>query len=200
MQARSFTESARRAQIVAAAIDTIAEEGYARASFAKIAKRAGLSSTGLISYHFASKDELVQQLVMKVYTEMREFMTERMGNLSTASAALRAYIEGNIEFAAAHSTEMKAMLEVFVNGGIDYDEDSERDVVSPLEEILRWGQQAGEFRDFNLRVMATSIQRSVEGPNFVLVGEAGLSLDDYAAELVTLFDLATRTEGGSRNE
>lgn len=200
MQARSFTESARRAQIVAAAIDTIAEEGYARASFAKIAKRAGLSSTGLISYHFASKDELVQQLVMKVYTEMREFMTERMGNLSTASAALRAYIEGNIEFAAAHSTEMKAMLEVFVNGGIDYDEDSERDVVSPLEEILRWGQQTGEFRDFNLRVMATSIQRSVEGPNFVLVGEAGLSLDDYAAELVTLFDLATRTEGGSRNE
>lgn len=200
MQARSFTESARRAQIVAAAIDTIAEEGYARASFAKIAKRAGLSSTGLISYHFASKDELVQQLVMKVYTEMREFMTERMGNLSTASAALRAYIEGNIEFAAAHSTEMKAMLEVFVNGGIDYDEDSERDVVSPLEEILRWGQQAGEFRDFNLRVMATSIQRSVEGPNFVLVGEAGLSLDDYAAELVTLFELATRTEGGSRNE
>ena len=127
-------------------------------------------------------------------------MTERLDGASTASAALRAYIEGNIQFAAAHSTEMKAMLEVFVNGGIDYDEAAERDVVSPLEEILRWGQQAGEFRDFTLRVMATSIQRSVEGPNFVLVGEAGLSLDEYAAELVTLFTLATRAEGGNNNE
>ena len=37
------------------AITTIAELGYASASFARIAKRAGLSSTGLISYHFANR-------------------------------------------------------------------------------------------------------------------------------------------------
>jgi TetR/AcrR family fatty acid metabolism transcriptional regulator len=43
---RTFTESARRAQIVQAAIETIAEVGYARASYARIAEHAGLSSTG----------------------------------------------------------------------------------------------------------------------------------------------------------
>jgi len=35
--ARTFTETARRAQIVQAAIETIAELGYARASYAQIA-------------------------------------------------------------------------------------------------------------------------------------------------------------------
>src|SRR6202453_4771003 len=47
---RTFIETARRAQIVAAAIDTIAELGYAQASFARIADRVGISR-GLISYH-----------------------------------------------------------------------------------------------------------------------------------------------------
>jgi AcrR family transcriptional regulator len=44
---RTVTETARRAQIVRAAIDTIAQLGYRNASFAQIARRAGLSSTGL---------------------------------------------------------------------------------------------------------------------------------------------------------
>ena len=50
-----FTEHARRAQIVGAAVETIADLGYGQASFAQIARRAGPSSTGLISYHFAHK-------------------------------------------------------------------------------------------------------------------------------------------------
>ena len=41
----TVTASARRAQIVTAAIDTIAELGYGNASLARIAKRAGISST-----------------------------------------------------------------------------------------------------------------------------------------------------------
>src|SRR5690349_11588172 len=49
---RTFVETARRAQIVDAAIDVLAEHGYPNTSFAKIAARAGLSSTGMISHHF----------------------------------------------------------------------------------------------------------------------------------------------------
>jgi AcrR family transcriptional regulator len=63
MQARTFTESARRAQIVTAAIEVIAEVGYAKASFSRIAKQAALSSTGMISYHFAGKDDLLTACV-----------------------------------------------------------------------------------------------------------------------------------------
>ncbi|TDC06099.1 TetR/AcrR family transcriptional regulator [Nonomuraea longispora] len=191
---RTFTESARRAQIVAATIETIAELGYARASFAQIAKRAGLSSTGLISYHFASKNELVKQAVIQIYGEITAFMTERLADQPTATEALRAYIEGNVEFSGAHRVEMKALLDIFINGGIDYGEPKERAALSPVEQILHWGQQTGEFREFDVQVMATSLQRSVEGPNFLLAGDTALDLRAYARELVSLFERATRAD------
>lgn len=194
MQARdrTFTESARRDQIVAAAVETIAELGYAKASFSQIAKRAGLSSTGLISYHFANKKDLVEQVVVSLYRRIHEFMAERVDDQPNARAALRAYIEATITFAGAHRVQMKALLDIFSSGALDYDASAERTAVSPLEQILTWGQDTGEFRRFDVRVMATSIQRSVEGPTFLLAADSQLDLTSYTSELVTLFDLGTR--------
>ncbi|WP_207899058.1 TetR/AcrR family transcriptional regulator [Amycolatopsis pittospori] len=191
-KAKSFTESARRAQIVAAAIETIAELGYGRASFAQIAKQAKLSSTGLISYHFANKEELVRTILEDVFGEIGAFMAERMSSPESASAALRTYIEANLEFAAAQPIRMRALLAIFVGGALDYDPASEQRALEPVERILRWGQESGEFREFDVRVMATTIRRSVEGPVFLLAGPSELDLTAYAEELVTLFDLATR--------
>ncbi|MEO6081907.1 MAG: TetR family transcriptional regulator [Umezawaea sp.] len=195
---RTFTEAARRAQIVAAAIETIAELGYRRASFAQIAKRAGLTSTGLISYHFAGKGDLLKQVVEQIYGEIGEFLTERVASQATASAALRAYIEGNVEFAGKHRPQMKTLLDIFVNGALDYDTEAEQTAVSPVERILRWGQETEEFRAFDVRVIATSIQRSVEGPTFLLASDPDLDLQSYSRELVTLFELATHRRPASR--
>lgn len=189
---RTFTETARRAQIVEAAIETIAEMGYARASFAQIAKRAGLSSTGLISYHFAGKDELIAQVVTAVYTTMTQFMRQRMEQQSTATGALQTYIRANVAFIASHRTQMKALLDIFLNGGIHYDATTELAVTSPVEQILHWGQESGDFRAFDTRVMASVIQRAVDGLPFLLETAPDLDLDAYAREVVTLFDLATR--------
>jgi AcrR family transcriptional regulator len=58
---RTFIETARRAQIMAAAIDTIAELGYGQASLARIAQRAG-TSKGVICYHFVGNDDLAPHL------------------------------------------------------------------------------------------------------------------------------------------
>lgn len=189
---RTFTETARRAQIVAAAIETIADVGYARASFAQIAKRAGLSSTGLISYHFAGKDELIAQIVAETYTAIEQFMTRRMEHQSTAAGALQTYIRANVEFIGTHRTQMKALLDIFLNGGIHYDATTEQAVVSPVEGILRRGQASGEFREFDVRVMAAVIQRSIDGLPLLLASLPDLDVDAYGREVVTLFDLATR--------
>jgi AcrR family transcriptional regulator len=189
---RTFTEAARRAQIVAAAIDTIAELGYGRASFAQIARRAGLSSTGLISYYFAGKDELMGEVVTDVVTAIGAFMADRMRGASAAGEALETYIRANVEFVAGHRRQMKALLEIFLNGGMPYDSGTELVVLTPVEEILRGGQQAGEFRGFDARVMAAVIQRAIDGVPFLLEAHPDIDLDAYAAELVTLFSLATR--------
>jgi AcrR family transcriptional regulator len=189
---QTFTETARRAQIVEAAIDTIAEVGYAHASFARIAKRAGLSSTGLISYHFASKDELIEQVVTTIFHMIEQFMAQRMEQQSSAADALRTYIQANAAFIGAHRTQMKTLLDIFMHGGLHYDETTERTVVSPIEEILRWGQASGEFRAFDTRVLAVVIQRAVDGLPFLLATYPDLDVDAYAREVVTLFELATQ--------
>jgi AcrR family transcriptional regulator len=189
---RTFTETARRAQIVQAAIATIAEVGYRNASYAQIAKRAGLSSTGLISYHFGTRDELIQQVVEEIVGAIGAHMAERLTAVPNASAALRTYIEGNVEFIGAHRQQMKALLEIFVNGGFDYGAAAEQAVLSPIEGILRQGQRAGEFRPFDTKVMASLVQRAVDGLPFMLATEPGLDVPSYGAEVATVFDLATK--------
>ena len=94
----TLTEQARRAQIIAAAIETIAELGYTRASFAQIAKRAGLSSTGLISYHFTTKKDLDWEIVKEIFGRLTHHMSEAMADVPNPQAALVAYIEGLIGF------------------------------------------------------------------------------------------------------
>jgi predicted regulator of Ras-like GTPase activity (Roadblock/LC7/MglB family) len=65
-------------------------------------------------------------------------------------------------------------------------------VVSPVEDILRRGQDGGEFRMFDTRVMAAVIQRAVDGLPFLLATHPDIDVDAYAREVVTLFELATR--------
>ena len=189
---RTFTEGARRAQIVQAAIEVLAEAGYRGATFARIARQAGLTSNGLISYHFAGRDELIGEVAGKVIGDIAAFMTQRMAGVTGPAAALRAYIEGNAEFTAAHRAEMKALLEIFRSGGLPHGTGTERAVLSPLEEILRAGQHSGEFRAFDPTVMATMIQRAVDGLPFLLAAQPDLDVPAYAAEVVTTFELATR--------
>lgn len=196
--ARTFTEQARRAQIVAAAIETIADLGYGQASFARIARRAGLSSTGLISYHFAGKSDLMAQVAEDTFAAIGAHMADRMAGAATAAVALETYIRASVEFVAGHRRQMKALLEIFTNGGIRHDPGTELVVLSPVEEILRGGQKAGEFRDFDPQVMAAVIQRAIGGLPFLLDTRPDIDLDAYAAELVTTFTLATRHAPGEQ--
>jgi AcrR family transcriptional regulator len=196
---RSVTGQARRAQIVAATIETIAEHGFPQASFARIAERAGLSSTRLISYHFAGKDDLIRAVVADGYRAMGEFMARRMADQPDARSRLRAYLTGVVEFIATHPAQMRALMAIFLefhpaDGPGSYDSGTERGVLGHLEEILRAGQRAGEFRAFDTFVMASTVQRAVDGLPFLLRTRPDLDLAAYADELVTLFDRATRSE------
>ena len=53
---------ARRAEIVRAARDSFAENGYAKASLRDIADRVGITHTGLV-HHFRNKDELLAEVL-----------------------------------------------------------------------------------------------------------------------------------------
>lgn len=188
---RTFTEDARRAQIIAAATETIAELGFRQASFAQIARRAGLSSTGLISYHFAGKAELMQEVASHVIGLITADMTERMRPVASPAQALETYVRASVGFIATHRREMKALLEILLNGALDYGPDAELVTLTPVAEILRAGQAAGEFREFDPRVLATVIQRSIDAVPLLLETYPDIDLAGYADELVTTMRLAT---------
>jgi AcrR family transcriptional regulator len=193
---RSFIATARRAQIIAATIETIAEFGYGQASFGRIAERAGLSSTRLISYHFAGKQELIAQTVDEVVGEIGAFVGARMADQTSVAGALRAYIEANVEYVAGHRAEMKALLGIFLSGALPASpvaaESGPAVAVAHLEELLRAGQRSGEFRAFDVTVIATSIQRTIEGVPMLAESHPDLDFTACARELATMFDLATR--------
>ena len=56
------TDLARRAQIAQCAAEAIAEVGYADASMAEIARRAGVAKS-VVSYHFSDKAELMGEVL-----------------------------------------------------------------------------------------------------------------------------------------
>lgn len=191
----TVTEQVRRTQIVAAAIDTIAALGYGKASFAQIAKRAELSSTGLISYHFKTRKNLDAAVIADIFDRLSRHMGEAMERASDPRSALVAYIEGLIGFMKVDPHALQALMSIVLHGAFDYDADAERDATSGITDILRWGQAEGVFRDFDVKVMATTIQRALDGIPLAQMADPGLDLDTYARELIELFTLATRKQG-----
>jgi TetR/AcrR family transcriptional regulator, fatty acid metabolism regulator protein len=57
-------------------VPTIAEAGYAGASFARIAGNLGISR-GLISYHFTGKDDLIKQVVHQAAEQAKAYIRPR---------------------------------------------------------------------------------------------------------------------------
>ena len=193
----TFTEAARRAQIIECAIETIATLGYAQASLAQIAKQAGISK-GVITYYFSSKEELLEQVVTEIYTAAVQAVAPQIAAQPTAQLRLQVYIRSAVDYIGAHRTRMVALLEIALNfrtadGKLRY-RGTEEWVLTALEALLRQGQEEGEFRAFDLRVMAVTIRQAIDAVAPLLAAHPTLDTDSYAQELVTLFDRATRKE------
>lgn len=195
----SFIEKARRAQIVACAIETIAEVGYAQASIGQIAKRANVSK-GVISYHFASKDELLEQVVTEYYIANESFMQPILCDEASPKNRLKKYIEANLEFIADHRKMVFAVVEIVTGmrtkeGKPRFSADTDEDVFQPIEAILHAGAKEGSFREFtplSSRIMALAIRHAIDGFSLELMRNPDLDVKAYVQELITIFDHATR--------
>lgn len=200
---RSFIEKARRAQIIEAAVETIAVRGFAKASLAQIAARAGISK-GVISYHFAGKSELMERLVEQIYEQIGAFLAPRLAQQPDGTAWLRVYIESLAEYMQDHRTQLAALAEVFTHfrtddGELRYGIASSEALFAGLEEVFRAAQERGEFRAFDVRVMAVSLQAGVDNMFAYWSVHPDLDLAAYARELAELFAHATRADGSPQH-
>ncbi|PAD74676.1 TetR/AcrR family transcriptional regulator [Paenibacillus campinasensis] len=195
----SFIEKARRAQIVKCAIETIAEVGYTQASLGEIAKRAKISK-GVISYHFASKDELLEQICIEYYIAWQSYISPRLEAQKSPKEMLRVYIESNLAFVAENRQHFFAVLElvsknITAGGELQLSADHDEAVLVPIENILAQGVQEGLFRKFtksSARVMALTIRNAIDGFTMELIRKPHLDVQEYTRELVTIFDISTK--------
>jgi AcrR family transcriptional regulator len=194
---RSFVSNARRAQIVEAAIETVADVGYANASLARIAVRLGISK-GVISYHFSGKDDLIAEIVRQVLQRARAYMQPRIEAQTTGPEILRAYIESNLEFMRDNPNQLSAVVEIVraTIAGAKSPFTGNRDgAVHILAELLARFQAAGDFRaDFDPNAMAIAIRAVIDAAPGRLADPA-FDIDRYAREAVTVFHRGTCVTG-----
>lgn len=193
---QTFTEHQRRAQLVAAAIEVIAERGYVNASLSAVAERAG-TSKGVLLYHFAGKDDLVSTVVADVIATAHETLGPAIRDAGGPRERLRAYISERIGFLATHATAMRALLDIAItgrtpDGGQIHSEVSPEPAVTDIEALLAAGQAEGVFRDFAPRPMALAISQAIDGVLLQLATRPDLELDLWAREIAATFDIATR--------
>src|SRR5690606_37569600 len=161
-----------------------------------IAKHAGISK-GVISYHFAGKDELLHEVVVQVYTKVAEAVAPAIGAQSDAVGALRTHITAVAGYMREHRTELLALSSIFLGargseGEPRYGITGNEELYQGLEYIFRWGQEEGVFRDFDRRVMAVTFQAAVDAMFGYWVAYPEHDLEGHARELADLFENASR--------
>ncbi|MEV6244158.1 TetR family transcriptional regulator [Lentzea sp. NPDC051838] len=193
---KSFIEDARRGQIVAATIETIAEIGYAKASFVQIAQRAGISP-GLITYHFAKREELMKQVMQTVHDSMDRALSARAEGAESYCAAIRHLIEGFVHYCSEHPAELIAIGQIAsaardAQAAREWYEAQAAATLAEMEDMFREGQEAGELRVFSPRVMAVSIIGAMEAAPGELMARPDTDVSQYAKELADLFERAVK--------
>src|SRR5579875_2922836 len=98
--AGTFTQRKRREQLLGCAIDAIVDLGFQGMSVGEVARRAGVSK-GVVTYHFAAKDELVYEIVAQIFDSITEFLESRVGR-TTPEMFVADYISAWVEYYRAH--------------------------------------------------------------------------------------------------
>lgn len=190
-------DEARRAQLIQCTMDAIDEVGYKRATLTEIATRAGITK-GAIFYHFANRDELMNAVFLHVLNAGSAYILGAVRAAETPRDQLRAYVQA---FVASLKVDPRAIRVLFVimrnladeNHGRQWSPEDlalQESAIAPLEDILRRGQEAGEFGDFDVRSMALMIRGATEMIPPYMDAYPGLDTEAYGRDLVLFFERA----------
>lgn len=194
----TFTQRKRRDQLVGCMIKAIADVGFARASIGEVARRAGVSK-GVVTYHFAAKDDLIRAVIADVIASMEEYLTPRLLAADPArfpAQFIAAYISAWARYYKSHSAQVLALARIFIafrddSGSPNPAFEARAGEVAAIEAVLRAGQDTGRFGSFDPHVVASVIKIAVEDLLTQFVNDPSLDIEGYAAQLTTLFERAT---------
>jgi TetR/AcrR family fatty acid metabolism transcriptional regulator len=196
----TFIEEARRKQIIGAAIETIAAEGYLNASLAEIAKHADISK-GVISYHFDGKDELIDETINTILADSYKYIRSQVNAAGDSKRdRLQAYIRASFDYMAQNRTQFVAMVDLWGSfSSFERKQEHNRVAYDPcrrhLRAILEPGQKSGEFGQFPAHTLASIIQAAIDGVMLQWVfAPDSIDFEECQQQVINLFDAYVHRE------
>lgn len=197
----TFTQAARRAQIVECAIEVIAEVGWSQTSIRRVAERVGVAMSAVL-YHFGSKDNLVEAIIAEMYRMALAVVVPAVAAESRPTDKLNAYIRATVNYYDAHRVHLAALSQLASNyqpsDGRSLTELGQSSV--PAEElaaldatpILRAGQVDGEFGVFSVDSVAMALSGACNALVLKLLQDPGFDARGYGEDLVDMFSRIVR--------
>jgi len=163
----TFTELARRKQILDISSKLFMAKGFKNTSLDDIAREVGVSR-GVIFYYFDGKREIGEQTIWEALRQYGEYVQDRVGKRKTSKNQLLEFIDACLDYQDEHrelylltvdlvgsfgDTHDRFKLTVFVN----------RRTRELLVDIIKEGQKNGEIGKVPARVLADVIQGFVDG-------------------------------------
>ncbi|MCE3605955.1 TetR/AcrR family transcriptional regulator [Massilia sp. P8910] len=180
----------RRAQIVQALLDTMAEHGYEKATIQLIARRAELTP-GLLHYYFHSKADILLALVKALAAAAQQRYFAFAQNAADADQRLKAYIDARLGLgegadpgavAAWVVIGAEAVRQPEVRAAYQHAIDTE---MTLLRELLSASLAAHGKSTANVHALAAALLAMMEG-TFQLASAAQASMPTgYAAPMAT---------------
>ncbi|ORB49157.1 TetR family transcriptional regulator [Mycobacteroides saopaulense] len=198
---RTFTEVARREQIITCAIEVIAEVGYPQTSVRKVAERAGIAMS-VVLYHFGTKDGLIEAVIASMYRSGIEAVAPALEQARTQTDKLAVYIRSSIKYFDTHRIRLAALAQL----GTSYKPRAEK----PLRElgltpelaeqltridptaILRAGRKTGEFSSFPIDSTAIALRGAVNAVVEKILQDPDFDANRYAEDVVKIFQRVVR--------
>lgn len=172
----------KRERILAAARGSFAERGFAGATTAEIAGRAGVSE-GILFHHFGSKRELFATVAAGYGRGLSEAMFGEVPGREMVSAA------ESIQRAFRYVGENRALHRLFLVRDPELEElvhdGPRREIVGALEAVFRSGVERGLLRPMDTRIVAELMYGLVAGAlEACFVGDDPTREADYLRETI----------------
>ncbi|MEM7360227.1 MAG: TetR/AcrR family transcriptional regulator [Pseudomonadota bacterium] len=183
----------REAEILDAAMNMFAEEGYHAVSTRKIAKRAGVSEGTLFNY-FGAKHELMSGLLRAIYAELTENAQAVFRDISDTRARLDALALNHITVMSRDNALFMRLIQSYMNVDISGYTEIRQSVLHELNISYAWvfdfavkeGMQRGEVReDINISALRDLFFGGLEyGSRSLFLHDAFDQCEERVASLV----------------
>jgi len=178
---RRHPPEVRRALIIEAAKELIAEQGLARATAREIAARCEIS-TGTLTHHFSSMDELLVEALRSASKEVTDHNLASSSHEPTAAGKLRVLIDTALPDNAQALRNWRLWLEYWARAVHEPDlaaahSERYREWRGSFERVIHEGIESGEFGRVDVASAAREIVALFDGLGIeAAIGDEAISV------------------------